>query len=177
MRHPLKKLTTTINLNPTPSAVGLTGFDPVYQKVSDFQFGEKIAFSGPAQNLITLSVPANTPNRKIYAWLWASAAANFLVQGVITFYVGQSPMGALPVSIAGGTFGQQSVASVCTTNGSNVQDCLGVYLTQTTGNQPASLILQPLYLYGNFDSLTFSVINQPLGVTSMRALLACISSQ
>lgn len=169
-------------MNPTPSASGLQGFDPVYTKVSDFQFGEKIAFAGPVQNVIDLSVNANTPNRKIYAWLWAATTTTttpFAVQGIITFYKGNSQAGTMPLSIGLGSAVTQSLPSVCTTNGTNVQDCLGVFLASATGTQPASIILQPLYIYGIFDRLTLSIQNTTgtTGATPLRAMLAVISSQ
>ena len=39
-----------MNVNPTPSAVGLTGYDPTYQRVSDFQFNEVASFTSPREN-------------------------------------------------------------------------------------------------------------------------------
>ena len=164
-------------MNPTPNANELQGYAPTYQRVSDFQFNEAISLTGIKENAIDLSVPEQTPNRKIYAWLWANnSGSNYWVRGLINFYAGQSFMGSLPVCIGGGSFGNQSLASVCTTNGANVQDCLGVYLANPTGSQPATLILQPLYITGAFDRLTLT-IKEASGVTTMRAFLACVSSQ
>lgn len=163
-------------MNPVNATNGLEGFAPTYQRVSDFQFGDMVTFTSVAQEVISLNVPQKTPNRKIYAWLWVNnSQSTYYAKGVITFYRDNSKMGQLPICIGGGTL-TQSLASVCTTSGSNVQDCLGVYLANPTGTQPTSLILQPLYIYGEFDRLTFAVTDIS-NVTSMRALLACTSSQ
>ena len=165
------------NQYPTPGPVELTGYEPTYQRVSDFQFGEIQTLAGPRENVIDLAVPEQTPSRKIYCWIWAANSnSNWWVRGFINFYLAQSFMGQLPVAIGGGTFGNQSLPSVCTTNGSNVQDCLGVYVVNPTGSQPTSLILQPLYIVGQFDRLTLSV-KDASGISSIRAMLACISSQ
>lgn len=163
-------------MNPTPSAVGLVGFDPVYSKVSDFQIGEAVSVAGIRNEIISLSVPSNTRNRKIYAWLWcANSNATYYVKGRISFFKNQTPTGNLPVEMGGGNL-TTSLASVCTSNGSNVQDCLGIYVANPTGTQPASMVLQPLYINGEFDRITFS-ITETLNVTNARVLLACISSQ
>ena len=156
--------------------MGLVGYDPVYSKVSDFQIGEAVSVSGIRNEIISLSVPSNTRNRKIYAWLWcANTNATFYVKGRISFFKNQTQTGNLPVEMGGGSL-TASLASVCTSNGSNVQDCLGIYVSNPTGTQPASMVLQPLYINGEFDKLTFSV-TEILNVTSIRALLACVSSQ
>ena len=159
-----------------PAAVGLQGYAPVFVAVSDFQDGE-ISLTSPRNGGISLLVPANTPNRKIYCWLWVNnSAANYYAKGWINFFKGTSPVGKLPVSIGGGTGLAQSLPSVCTANGSNIQDCIGVYLSNPTGTQPASLILQPLYISGIFDRMTFDLPDM-VNVSAARVYMAVISSQ
>ncbi len=159
----------------------IQGVAPSYQLVSDFQYGEcgqnaGAVLNGVTPNAITLQVPANMTSRKIYAWLYcANSSSNYYVTGTISFYKGSSFLGSLPLSIGGGTFGNASLVAVCTSNGQNVQDCLGVCVANPTGSQPTSLVLQPLYINGQFDIVTFNITGV-LGITSIRALLACISS-
>ncbi len=158
--------------------VGSYGVAPAYQQVSDFQCGEAPALGGVvAANCIDItSLPFSMPKRKLYAWLWAAnGGSNWMVQATINFFRQQSALGSLPMCIGGGTWGSQSLASVCSANGQNVQDCLGIYVANPTGTQPATLILQPLYITGQFDRITLSIANAQ-GVTAIRALLACISS-
>ncbi len=130
---------------------------------------------GPTPNCIDFSVPYSLLTRKIYAWIFATTSgANWWVKAQIGFWRQQSALGSLPLSIGGGTFGNQSLVSVCTSNGQNVQDCLGVYIA----NPPTgvtSLTLQPLYITGQFDRMTLSITDAN-GVTSIRGLMACISS-
>lgn len=164
-------------MNPTPTAAEKIGFMPTYQRVSDFQFNEIAGLTGIKENAIDFAVPSQTKSRKIYAWIWAhNTGTDYFVKGLINFYSSQSFMGSLPVGIGGGNLGNMSIASVCTTNGSNVQDCLGIFLANPTGTQPSSLILQPLYIQGEFDRITFS-IRETLAVDNIRCLLACVSSQ
>lgn len=162
--------------NPLNTDLSKVGIAPAYQQVSDFQFGELLAGTGIAQNCIDFSVPETMLTRKIYGWLWGNnSAANWYIKGQIGFWRQQSALGSLPLCIGGGTFGNQSLVSVCTANGQNVQDCIGIYVANQTGTQPATLILQPLYINGQFDRMTFSVIDV-LNVSAVRALLACVSS-
>ena len=161
---------------PLNTDFGPVGVAPAYQQVSDFQFGEMLSATGVVENAIDFQVPANMPTRKIYAWLWAAnATANWYVKGQIGFWRQQSALGSLPLQIGGGTFGTQTLVSVCTSAGQNVQDCLGIYVSNPTGTQPASIILQPLYINGEFDRMTFSVVDA-LNINTIRALVACISS-
>jgi hypothetical protein len=152
------------------------GVSPAYQQVSDFQFGEAPSLTGVCNNAIDISVPYSMASRKLYAWLWAqNSGTNWWVKGSINFWRQQSALGSLPLSIGGGSFGAQSLVTVCTSNGQNVQDCLGVYVANQTGSQPSSLVLQPLYINGAFDRITFSV-SDANSVSAIRALIACVSS-
>jgi hypothetical protein len=155
---------------------GLQGFDPAFVAVSDFQSGEDVVIDTPTENCIELSTPTGLTSRKIYCWLWAgNTGANYLVRGEIVFYKNNSQVGRLPMSLGGGTL-RQTITAVCLSGGLSVQDCLGIYLANPTGTQPASAVLQPLYLTGEFDRVVFAV-REMVNVTTARAFLACISSR
>ncbi len=165
----------------------LQGYDPVFQTVSDFQQGEFQGVQTPKINAIKLNVSAELQRRKVYCWLWADVtnASDYWAQGVITFHSNNTKVGEMPVSVAIASLAQSplsnSLPTVCTSGGSGGLDTIGLFICNPQGGQPASVSLQPLYLYGKIDEIRFS-LNSVRNVSTtaglgVRCWLGVISSQ
>ena len=166
-----------MNINPAPLVASKQGFAPVFQLVSDFQFAENQKFTAAQGNdILRLQVPAGNLRRKLYCWLYANASGGtYSATGEISFWNQESACGKLPMSVGGGNFGNQSLISVCTANGSNVQDCIGMFVANQADSQPSSLILQPFYIDGDFDRVSFSLLSTTTNITYIRVFLAMVS--
>jgi hypothetical protein len=174
-------------MNPIQATPTIQGFDPVVQSVSDFQQGEIQAVQRPKSDAIKLALPINLLRRKVYAWIWADVtnASDFWAKGSIQFYKNNSRIGSMPIAVANGTSisapGTSSIPTVCTSGGIGGTDTIGLYIANPQGSQPASVILQPLYLYGQVDEVRFNLDEvRNISTTSglgVRCWLAVISSQ
>ena len=162
-------------INPIYGAAA--GFAPV----SDFQFGEVKSTAVPGSDLIKLPALRDLPNRKLYGWIWAAnSATDFYAKAEFAFYSHNSLAGRLPFAVANSDVASskmsQSVPTVCVVQAGAVQDSLALYISNPLAAQPVSVILQPLYIYGEFDEIRIS-LTEILNVTNVRLWAGCISSK
>ena len=172
-------------MNPTPIAQPFDGLNSgvPYQSVANLDWAENFSEKKQNSNVLTLTVPLDLKRRKIYAWLYVkpSNAADYFCDCRLNFFFGTSPMGFLPlrVGISDGTANssvQNSLVSAFTTQGTANADSLGIYVGNQNGTEPASLSLQPLYVFGAFDRVVLEC-KDLRNVTYFRTFAAVISSQ
>lgn len=160
----------------------LYGHLPSFEPVSEFIAGEVISSAlKVSQDIIKLDVTRTLFNRKLYGWIWAAnSAADYYLKAEFAFFANGNLAGKLPLAVAnasvGGTVFAQSIATVCITQSTAVQDSIGIFPTNPAAGQPASLVLQPLYISGEFDQIRVSVLDAK-NVTTWRVYAAVISSK
>jgi hypothetical protein len=146
----------------------------------DWTQGEILNYpSSKGNSLVNLHIPAGTLRRKIYCYFYADTAdTTFYANGEIEFWRNKVIKGKLPVSLAGSTVtSNQSFVSVTGNSGGNVQDCILLYLGSPAGSQPTGgVALEPFYVTGDFDSITFSLLGTNGTVNYVRAWLGCYST-
>jgi hypothetical protein len=166
----------------------LQGFLPAYQQATEFQSGEDQGQSGgsartkPATKIIDFAVAKQLRRRKIYGWIFVadSNTSDYFVLAQVNFSKNNTNVGKLPLAIGNQTATssllQTSFVTVFITGGNSVQDCIGLYVTNPVNGQPSSVVLQPLYIYGEFDEISVDIL-QTRNITDCRIFLACLSSQ
>jgi len=161
----------------------IQGALPAYQQTNEFCCGECGAFNVVKTTAIEFGVSSFLKSRRLYCWLWADVtdSSNFFVIGSINFKANNTLVGKMPVAVASGSNGNSpltaSIASVCISGGQSVADCLGLYVFKPTGSQPTNVILQPLYLTGEMDTVSLSIDQVGPNVSNIRAWLAVLSGQ
>jgi hypothetical protein len=125
--------------------------------------------------LCAVSLPSNLKRRKIYAWIYVKDA-NAYVKAQINFYRNGSPVGSVPISLAGGTVAlNETLINVCTTGGTSITDTIAAFISNPVDTQPQAITLQPQYLYGEMDKADISITDKS-GVSYVRLLLVIISN-
>lgn len=178
------------SIDPTNAGQPVTGYDTPYAQITEWQTGEFIGRQVAGTAIIKVPVSRQLPRRKIYFWLWADAANvnDYWVIGQLVFWNRYAQSGtALPMSIGAASALtsplQNSLAAVCTSGGSAVADSIGLYVAAPVAatNQPATVVLQPVHLYGAIDQVTFDILSvRNISVTAgqgIRGFMGVLSSQ
>ena len=152
------------------------------QTVADLQSGEIQSIATPKNAVIELTVPLNTPRRKLYGWHYAapSTSTDYFSKAEFSFYAGNSLLGKLPFSIGvsngnANTVLPVSIASAFTTQSTNTADSLGIFIGNQNGSEPKSISLQPLYITGEFDLIRIN-LTEVRNINYARLFVACVSS-
>lgn len=154
-----------------------------YSSIAGLEWAENLTENRPNTNVLTLQVPLDLPRRKIYAWLYVSpsVATDYFCDCRMNFFAGTSSMGWLPLRVGlsnglPGTIVPNSLVSAFTTQGTANADSLGIYVGSKGANEPNSLSLQPLYIFGEFDRIVIEC-RELKNVTYYRTFAGIISSR
>lgn len=146
--------------------------------VVDYQDAENIAFLLQNGTAVQLYLPTGNLKRQIYCYISGNnVGANYYVLAELVFYSAGAMKGKLPMNIGGGTLAglNQSIVSSCTF-GNEVQDTIGLYLSNPTGGQSATGIAVPaLNISGSFDRIDLNIKGFSNNVTAVRVYLGCRS--
>lgn len=142
-------------------------------------FEENKSVIGRGNALCNCIINSNLRRRKIYAWIYAqpSVGTACYVKANIVFFRNGSQLGRIPIGVSAASPAglQQSLLNVCTTGGTPVSDSAGLYVATPVDQQPVSILLQPQYIYGEFDQANMEIL-ETNNVTYCRLMLAIISN-
>lgn len=158
-----------------------SGFAPGGQSSLEFVWGEQQTINVPGKQQILLNISAPLKKRKLYLYLWGSAAsgADNYIKAWVRFSLSGSQVGALPCFI-GNSVGSNSkvdasLPSLMISGGNPIADSLGIVLSNNVGSQPNTVLLQPNIISVEADLASLDIDSQ-FGNNTMRAFIAIRSN-
>lgn len=154
----------------------------VIQIAKGEKFVSGVAPWTPLRNAISLNIPRNLPNRKIYLFLeiLAGNTPTYIFTADVTLLNGDVPVCTMPAAIQqGGNLAlPESIISMFTAGGSPVKDSLLVNFKTTAQGGSLSAVLQPREIIAQADKITLditSIVNPTADMIAWHAFLVCIS--
>lgn len=168
----------SVNVNLPPRLQVPGAFEFVWQEKIELGNGSNLS----AGRVLELPVNRNLPYRSVYTYLFATGAAEMLLQMGATLALNKTPVGKLPISAAlfntaaGVSVFNSSVPTFAVAPGIPVSNAVQFVLAQSFPTERVSVSLNPFSFCADCDSINVA-IEKSVSAVSYRCILACLSTR